>query len=570
MDQVVLFIVSYAIFVFIVLIVSIIIMNNRFKKKYKEILNELEVNKNLIISASILSELNKVEALANNDILKQMLLDWKNRFNDIKDNDVTKITDDLIELDNLFSLKDYKSLKKSIVDLELNICVVKVKANHLLNEIRELTLSEEKNREIVSNLKIEYREIFNKFNKKKNDYKYVTDVIELQFENVEKLFSAFEVSMEKNEYTEISKIVKAIDDLIGNLTLVIDETPNIILLGKSLIPIKIEDIKSIYEKMIKDGYQLDYINLPYNIEETNKKIADIFDRLKVLNIEDSLFTLNTLLDYYDSLYNDFDKEKESKKVFIEYSKNINDKIPVLDNVNKKLLSKANEFKYSYDLTDEEINVLNVIDEEIENLQKDFNFLVDTSKSKSFPYSKLEKDIELLNVRMTKIKDKLEVAIRTFGSLKEDELRAREQLDEIKIMLKESKYKINSFKLPIIPKEYFVELSEASSSIKEVVNELEKKVINISTLNTRVDTARDLVLKLYNTSSEIVKSAWMAEKAIVYGNRYRPINKEIDLSLFKAENLFYKGNFRNSLECAITGIRIVEPNIQKRLLEEYNK
>ena len=33
------------------------------------------------------------------------------------------------------------------------------------------------------------------------------------------------------------------------------------------------------------------------------------DRLKVLNLEDSLFELKVLLDYFDSLFNDFEKEK---------------------------------------------------------------------------------------------------------------------------------------------------------------------------------------------------------------------------------------------------------------------
>ena len=61
---------------------------------------------------------------------------------------------------------------------------------------------------------------------------------------------------------------------------------------------------------------------------------------------------------------------------------------------------------------------------------------------------------------------------------------------------------------------------------------------------------------------------MAETAIVYGNRYRVTNKEVDFGLTKAENMFMKGNFKNSLENAINAINIVEPGIHKRLLEEY--
>ena len=177
-------------------------------------------------------------------------------------------------------------------------------------------------------------------------------------------------------------------------------------------------------------------------------------------------------------------------------------------------------------------------------------------------------MEILNNKLTKSEEKLNVALRTLGSLKEDEIRARDQLDEIKDILSQAKERVRSYKLPVIPKNYYVELSEATLAINEMIKELDKRPISIKTLNLRVDTARDLVLKVYNTINETVKTAKMAETAIVYGNRYRVNNKEVDLGLTKAENSFYKGNFKNSLENAINAINVVEPGIHERLLEEY--
>ena len=102
----------------------------------------------------------------------------------------------------------------------------------------------------------------------------------------------------------------------------------------------------------------------------------------------------------------------------------------------------------------------------------------------------------------------------------------------------------------------------------MINELEKRPISIKVLNMRVDTARDLVLKVYNTINETTKTAKMAEMAIVYGNRYRTVNKEVDLGLTKSENSFYKGNYKISLEQAISAINVVEPGIHKKLLENF--
>ena len=105
--------------------------------------------------------------------------------------------------------------------------------------------------------------------------------------------------MEQNDYDEVGKIVKALDDLINNIKIVIDETPTVILMGKMIIPKKINELEMVASKMKKDGYNIEYMNLDYNIKETKKKLNDIFDRLKMLNLEDSIFELKTILDYFE-------------------------------------------------------------------------------------------------------------------------------------------------------------------------------------------------------------------------------------------------------------------------------
>lgn len=562
--------IGYYILAVTLVILVLNFISKKEKKVYKDEINSLERDKNLIISASILSELNKVESLVNNEKMEQTYQDWQKRFKKIKDEEVPKISDDLLEIEDLFQEKNYKTLKQKIAQIELQIYYVKTRANFLLEEIKEITLSEEKNRETITKLKIIYREIFSKYNQNKSDYKLIASPIELQFENVDKLFSAFEIAMDEGSFSEVGKIVKAIDDTIGNLKLIIEEAPSIIMMGKTIIPKKISDITTIHDKMVKEGYNLDYLNIEYNVTETEKKISDIFARLNVLNIEDSIFELKTMVDYYDSLYNDFDKERISKKIFEDYSRTILVRVTKLSKVNNELLKKLGAIKYSYDLTDEDVKVVDKIKQEFDSVKKEYDHVISSHRSKSFAYSRLAKEMELLNVRLTKAEEKLEMALRTFGSLKEDELRAREQLDEIKEILKKAKYKIKSYKLPLIPKKYYVELSEATLAVKEMIKELEKKPISIKVLNTRVDTARDLALKLFNTTNETVKTAWMAETAIVYGNRYRPVNKDINLGLTKAENLFNKGNFKASLENAINTINIVEPGIHQRLLDAYQQ
>lgn len=550
------------------IVIVLNVINKKNRQKYEMAIGNLEREKNLIIGANIVSELNKVESLVNNDQLQVKLKEWQNRFNDIKEKDIPKITDLLIDVDDVFNKKDYKELKNRIAKVELEISYIKTKANFLLDEIKEITLSEEKNRETITKLKATYREVLSTYNNHKEDYDTISRPIELQFENIDKLFSAFEIAMDTNSYQEVGKIVKAIDDIVGNLKLVVSEAPSIILMGKNIIPKRIDEVLTTSNKMIKEGYNLDYLNIDYNITESNKKIADIFQRLNVLNIEDSVFELKTILDYFESLYYDFDKEKLAKKVYEDFVRSIILKVSKLEKINNDLLKKIDDIKYSYDLTDDDVKIIDQIKDELVSIRASYDKCVNRHRNNSASYSHLAKEMEGINVKLLKTEDNLHYALKSLGGLKEDEQRAREQLNEIRGILAKAKDKINNFKLPIVPKNYYVELSEATLAINEMIKELDKRPISIKALNLRVDTARDLVLKVYNTTNETVKTAKMAETAIVYGNRYRPVNRDVDFGLTKAENAFWKGNFKISLENAINAINIVEPGIHKRLIDEY--
>lgn len=563
-----LFAIGYYFLTMIIIVIVLLVISNKTKKKYLAQINELERQKNLVISAGILSELNKVESLINNDDLRKKYESWQKRFNEIKNDDIPKITDLINEVQEYFETKDYANLKASIIKTEMDLNYLQTKSGILLDEIKEITLSEERNRDKITKLKAEYRNVLTTYKEDPESYSKIKTPLELQFENVDKLFASFENAMDKNAYTEAPKIVKAIDDIVSNLNEIINETKTICLYGENLIPKKIEDIKLIYKKMVQSGYNLDYLNIEYNIEEANKKIIDIFQRLNVLDVEDSIFELKTMHDYFDSLYNDFENEKVSKRLFDDYMRSIGIKLSKLEKISQELFKKVDELKYSYDLTDEEVaSIIEIKDNIIDN-HNSYDHIIDIFRNKTLAYSKLASEMENINNKLLKNEDKLNHTLETLSSLKDDELRAKEQLIEIEEILKDCKLRAREYKLPVVPKNYYVEFAEASLAIKEMIAELEKRPISIKVLNMRVDTARDLVLKVYNTINETTKTAKMAEMAIVYGNRYRVVNKDVDFGLTKAENSFYKGNYKICLEQAISAINIVEPGIHHKLLENF--
>ena len=554
----------------IIIVVLVITLKTKKKKRILKEIDNLEKEKNLLINVPVLNELSKVEALVkSNKKLEDRYNGWKLKFEVIENETIPYINDMLIELDFAVDKSKAKEIYEKISEIEIKLYEIKVKIKNIMSEIKEITSSEERNRASVIKLKTRYRKLKKKFIETKADYEETAKTIELQFETIEKRFEEFEYVMEKKDYEEVIYVVKGLTEMIDHMTIVIDEIPEIMLMGKSLIPKRTEDVSSEYIKLTREGYQLDYLNVEYNIVETEKKVSSIFDRVRVLNLEDVTFELKTILEYFDSLFNDFETEKLTRKYYTEGLANFNKKRKHVDKLLNAVQSGLPEMRKHYNLTDDTLDSVKLLNTEFDGIVKDYEKLETLDRNHTFPFSKLNAELEIIMLKLTKLSEKLNAILQKVGNLKDDEERARGQLEDIKLLLKQSKYQIRKNRLPIIPDNYYVELREASDAIKEIQAELSKKPLDVDTLNVRVDTARDLVFKLHNTTAEMVKTALLSEYAIVYGNRYRSSKPVINEGLIKAENLFFKGEYKKSLELSISTLDVVEPGIHKKILD-YKK
>lgn len=551
-------------------IVTLIILKKSRLKKYKNILDELDLEKNLISSIPISLELSKVEPIIKNEDLESKYKKWEDKSDVIKNERIPKIDDMLIDIDTFIEKRDFENCNYRIAKTELEIYKVREASESLLEEIKEITLSDEKYRSIVTKLKTKYRKLNSEYQEHSNLYDEMQDAITLQLENIEKNFLGFESAMENNEYTEVVHIVKALDAMIEHMGIVIKEVPDLILMAKEIIPKRIKEVDDVVKEMEEKGYPLEYLNIDYNVEESRKNINTILDKIRVLNLEDCMFELRTILDYFDSLFIDFEKERLSRKVYEESEHDFAIKLKKTEKVVNDVFEELETIKNNYDLRDEDIDSIEEDKKILVVIQDDYKKLLAKLESKSTPYSSLHKEIEELTVRLKNMSDNLDVTLNSLGNMYDDEQRAREQLIEIEEFLQNSKRTIRSYKLPVITDNYFVELSEANDAIKEVIKELEKKPIVIKTLNTRVDTARDLVLKLYNTTNEMIKTAELAENCMVYGNRFRSSYTDIDRGLDEARKSFFKGDYKKSLDVSIKAISLVDKNFYQELVSIYDK
>lgn len=559
MDNVFLVVVTTFIIALILVLVTFLVIRKKSNKKYKSKVEELDIEKNQLINVKILSEITKVRGLVKTDNLKHKLDEWDGTFNYIKDKMLPTITDEISEVDFLIDKHDYKGAIKKMTGIELEIDKLRRKSKKLIEEIQIITNSEERNRALVTKLKVTYRELQNKFGRCEKEYGELVPRIQEEFDRLDNEFLMFENAMDNNDYVEVEKIVIIIEDDLNKLKDILDNIPSLLLMASVLIPGKIEEARVLYGRMQRDGYPMDYLNVEYNLDEIKKKTEGIMDNIRDLKMGDANIELKTILDYFNSLFADFDKEKECKDSFKEGCKKFRYKLEKVNKVVYDIYIQIDDIKVTYDLTDEEINRFSTLNRNLENINDDFKRLLEQGKSKTFAYSKLYDELDGLGLKLSRLQDDLDYQLKSITSMQDDEYRAKEQLNTIQDLLKKAKMKLKDYKLPVIPSSYYVELKEAQDAIREIVKELDKKPIVIKILNIRVDTARDLVFKIYNKTNDMIKASQLSEKMIIYGNRYRSTYQEVDQGLETAMMLFYKGQYDQSLEVSLKTIGLIEEN-----------
>ena len=545
--------------ILLVFIVFLFFSKKRNDKKLKQkIIEELDYNKNILDTYPIENELVKVETLIKNEKLEEQYKIWQERFQKIKDENVVNLNEIVLKLDTQ-NVENFNELKE---DAKRELYKAKFLLSKLLEEIEDVNMSEEKYRTLIIKLKAKYRELNDYYEAHKKEYGELENVVEMQFENIEKRFQIFEEFMETNDYSEVIHIVKSIDLMLEHMQEVVKKLPDLVIVAHKIIPLKIEELTDIYEKMILDNYNLKELNVATNLENALKSTNELVEKVKGLNFKDVEVEFEAIVEYLDDLFKVFETEQIARKEYSKLKILFEKKLIKTNKIVSSVYKELDSIRSMYNLKAEEIDSLNVVKTRLMEVNDNYKKIINDLKSKETNFLTANKELIDVNSILIELSDDLDKLLKSLGNMYEDEQRAREQLNEIEKLLRDSKGILNKYNFPSVNKELFIEIKEANEAVYEVIKELKEKPIKINTLNTRVDTARDLALKVYTHVNDMLKKMEVIEELIVFANKYRSESEIISDNLNKASNFFFQGNYNKSLDVLEKALINKIPNIEE--------
>ena len=473
------------------------------------------------------------------------------------------------EIDEQLYYRKLAGAKSKLYKLKEEISNYETKSQDLLKRIEVITEVENEQRLEIIKIKEKYRAASDNFANVRFKIEDFVPSIPGIFNEIDERFVVLEEMMNNQRFDEAKtyagKIEKDVDILTANLR----DLPTYISIVRKYIPKRLEEIYAIIEEMKEKDFSIEKLSAASRYNQIGDALEQTIQNIKDLKLENVGASIEKMTEDLNDLTSDLEKEQIAFHQYEEARNNCYRHIERLDDGLKKTVSSLAELQENYLLADYKITIAGEYNK-FKPIVDDLARLTEIIESKNFSYSALIDEFNDLITRCQPFDDALIKYNELESSLRLEEKRALDELDNINIVLLEIKSEIKNKHLPMISESYKDYIDDSYQKADEIMKFIRHRPIDLKRLSEQVDAARDVIYKLYDNVHNLIVTAEMVEEAIIYGNRYRSSFLEVNTELTKAELLFRNGEYTKALSTAVDIIEKIDPGSYEMLINKNTK
>ena len=439
----------------IVLIVIVLFITYRLLKlkHYRKQIVDLENRINAIKSLPLQYRLGRVKGIAKNmPELQDKYELYEEQFSKLSDTLNDEITPLINEVDEALYYRKLHGVQKKMSKLENDVMHYETDSKQLLKDIEVITEIENIQRLEIIKVKEKYRETNDHYSQIRFKVEDYVPKLQDVFHDIDQQFVQLEDYMnnqqfeEAKQYTE--KVSKDIDDLEANLR----DLPTYISVTRQYLPKRLNELKTIMDEMMQKDFAVERMKAPLRIDKIESDLNETAQAIKDLNLENVGQNIEVMTEDMNLLYADFEKEQNAYALYEEKRDACYKYVNTIDSGLSKTRDVIKDLEKNYILSDYEIT----IEDDYKEFQKvldDLNDVTEIIESKDFSYQDMIGNFERITVNSKPFNDSLIKHNELAESLKIQEKRALDELDNINIVLLEIKSEIRNKHLPMISESY---------------------------------------------------------------------------------------------------------------------
>ena len=534
---------------FIVLYLTVI-SKKRIKKQIKEIERKYSYLDALLIGQDS-QYIHRLEIISHSNLLyvdKHEM--FQKRFKEIYDND-DKYAEELIrQLHSLVNNKQYRNIKNVISEARKAVNILEESVNSLNNDLYSLIRLEEDSRQTILKLKEDYRLVKQIYYTNANDLELVSASVLKVFGKLDSIFQQYEDHIEKAEYDEAKNLIPTINRVIDALHKIFDELPNLCSLVMQVVPQKIEELNNQYLLLVKQNLPLYHLSILESVNSFKKEVNQIKDGIVDLKIIGLSTRCQEIIKEIDVLEVALAKEVEDKKVFLESKDVIYSKVKALNDHFLGIIGILPEVRKIYVVEEAQEERIKALKDNIDKLwatkRSLDGFLNSATKQ---PYSVLREKLNNLSNDYESANTALKEFKAYLDSLKSSCEEAFSMVSIYYYRTKQVEHTLRLIALPDITSSYDETIQHVYQLLCDIDGVLKSKPIDVSKINVLVEELKGVANKLFDEVEEKYRDSSLAESAIVYANRDRNHQNDVNQQLSVLEQNFFQGEFEKVYEDA---------------------
>lgn len=548
----------------IVIVLLVMLFSMVSRKKYYTKIDELDLRKQGIISASIPKELQELKELPMAGETETKFTSWHQAWEELVTVHVAQIDETLYRAEEGLDRYRFVAVKNDLEVTEQLIAELEGLIDEMLAEMSTFKTNQSVLAELKAQGETNSSQVRKSLLLQATSFGPALPNLEEQAEQIDRLrveMVAFEEAGEVTKAYETSLLLEAKVEETRQLVEVIPQQ------WKTLaheLRQRIDQLSAGYKEMTLDGYPLEPLGMQSDIKRFEEQRLSLVKKLEFLEIAGLEEQVQQLASDIDQMYDTFRREVDARHHVKKENQSLKQKA-------LRMREKVHQLAQEFSMLRENYEISADLGEHYESIQRDEEMLFGAAKdldesiaSRIIPFSMLEDQMR----DAVRLEEQLMLQYERFAvelqALRKEETEVRQRVAEWRQLLSTIRLRLKRLGLPKIPTDVEEALQASSRSLQTLEMRLEELPFNVHYIVSQSEDVNGTFKTLQERIDKVVFEVTYAERLVQYANRFRRQDNEIHMSLTIAETKFLAGDYERTIALGEQVLQQFDPNSIERI------